>query len=332
MSNDIQLLKLALKYAKLAEGFCAPNPAVGAIVVKHGEIISSGYHQGPGTLHAERAALNKLTPSQAKDATLYVTLEPCFHHGRTPPCSDIIIEKQIKRVVYAYHDPNPIIKQQGIKQLKEKGIECAYVDIEEINTFYKAYSHWWTTGKPWVTIKLAISSDKKIAGENGKPIKITSDKINLLTHKKRLTSDAILSTARTIINDNPKLNARLHNQTFSKPVFVLDHHSELPKNAHIHETAKSIHVFKEKGLENILKTIGKQGIHQLWVEVGSRCFNRFIDDKYADEIILYTTESVIGKAGLNANISPALHENYKANKKNYSNKTMIIALRKQNTY
>src|SRR5262249_16751153 len=152
----------ALEQAQKHRGFCAPNPAVGAVMVKGGEVIGCGHHEGPGSPHAEVIALNSVTDlALAKNSTLYVTLEPCCHWGRTPPCTDLLIKTGIKKVIYGFADPNPQVNGEGDKILRQAGIESTHHSLPEIDEFYTSYTHWWRTKLPYVTAKLAQSADEK---------------------------------------------------------------------------------------------------------------------------------------------------------------------------
>ncbi len=205
---DKHFLTLALEQAVKGIGNCAPNPAVGAVIVKAGQIIATGYHRGVGTDHAEVDAIKQA--DDVKGATIYVTLEPCCHTGRTPPCTKAIIEAGISRVVFACRDPNRHTAETGEQVLKRAGIDCEFLPIPQIEEFYRYYFHWLKTKTPWLTAKLAVSFDGKIAGPLGKPVKITGNKLDVLTHQKRLQADGILTTVKTIIADDPQLNARVY--------------------------------------------------------------------------------------------------------------------------
>ncbi len=337
MSNQ-DYWQLTLDLALLGKGLCAPNPAVGAVVVKEGEVIATGYHQGPGKPHAEADALNKLSLTKAKGATLYITLEPCCHHGRTPPCTELIIKYQLAEVFYAYQDPNPAVAGQGAKQLRAVGISCKHQPSKAIDLLYQSYTHWWQTGKPFVTAKLAVSADNYIAGANGEPVAITGPEANYFTHLRRRYSDAILTTATTLITDNPKLNARLDNQEFKKPLYILDRELRFPLDAQVNQTAQSITLFYDDRLPNkrlkafvdrgircigitcqnqqlnlaeIITSIGNDGTHDLWLEAGAHCFKSFVTNQLANCIYLYQSRKLLGNNAYPANVHLDLFANYK---------------------
>lgn len=320
-------LKEALDLAKIRRGFCAPNPAVGAIVVKNNKILSKGYHFQAGMPHAEVEALKALG-NEAKGSTVYVTLEPCCHFGRTPPCTDLLISRGVTSVVYGAEDPNPVVAGLGAKKLKSAGIHCTKQRIPEIDSFYESYNHWRVTGKPFVTAKLAMSLDGKIAGDQGRPIPITGPVLNRMTHQKRKTSDAILTTAKTILNDNPKMNVRLDGEEIKKTLFILDSNCITPENAQIFHTgdkvsifhtskapSKRVEYFKSRGIEcilvrsverglcltEVLHHIGKIGIHDLWIEVGAKCLNSFLQLQLLQRLYLYIGSICLGDLSISAN-------------------------------
>lgn len=320
-SKKFYLIK-SLNLAKQRLGFCSPNPAVGAVIVGlDGKVLSYGYHEGPGKPHAEIEALDKLK-YLATGATIYVTLEPCCHYGRTPPCTRAIIASGIKRVVYGYQDPNPIVAGQGVKQLIEAGIECEYIFLKEIEEFYESYSFWHQHKIPFVTAKIAMSLDGKIAGGNNQSIKLTGHDLDIFTHEQRRNHDAILTTATTVNCDNPRLNVRLGNETYAKPLYVLDRELKISKHSTIFSSASSVTLFhsEEVGknkiidfvsmgiccipikevseklfLEDVLKKIGEDGFYSLWVEAGGKCFSSFIKENLLQKILIYISPKLLGK-------------------------------------
>lgn len=312
--------QLALSQAKRRRGFCAPNPSVGAVVVINNQVIASGCHWASGKDHAEVVALKQINES-AVGATLYVTLEPCCHHGKTPPCTDFIISRKIARVYYAVSDPNPQVAGKGEALLRAAGIHCEKINVPEIEAFYQSYQYWRQYHRPWVTAKLALSCDGKIAGEQGEPQKITGQPCQQFTHQWRQQSDAILTTAETIVHDNPQMNVRLQNKNIKKPIYILDSQLRLPLNARILETAKSLTVFcnethsaskmaqyekkhircipidsknKFLNLKTILLQIGRDGIHDLWVEAGGRCFQSFFLTGLLNQAFIYFSPKQLG--------------------------------------
>ena len=210
--QDIEYMQRAIALAKKGAGFVNPNPMVGCVVVKDNEIITEGYHEYYGGLHAERNALTN-TAADCKDATLYVTLEPCCHHGKTPPCTDIIIEKGIKKVVVGLLDPNPLVAGKGISILQNAGIEVVTgVEEDKIKELNKVFLKYIKTKRPYVILKTAMTLDGKIASYTGDSKWITNDKSRQLVHKLRSEMMGIVAGIGTVKADNPMLNCRLEGQ------------------------------------------------------------------------------------------------------------------------
>lgn len=330
----VAYLQQALELAKIRRGFCSPNPAVGAIIVNEaGEILATGYHLGAGHAHAEVDALQKLN-DKAKDATIYITLEPCCHWGRTPPCTDAIIQSGIKKVFYAMKDPNPIVSGKSKMILAKENIFCEHIEIPEITAFYQSYHYWQQTKKPFVTGKIALSLDGKIAGKKGEPIQITGDALKELTYEHRKKSDAILTTAKTIISDDPQMNVR-GAETIAKPIYILDRELKISLNAKIFSTAKSVTLFHGKNvaperlemflqhnircieipvvdeklnLLRVMEEIGKDGIQDLWVEAGGTCFAEMAKQHLLHKMLIYVAPRWLG-FGLEA-FPPGFSLNY----------------------
>ena len=205
-------MQRAIALAKKGAGFVNPNPMVGCVVVKDNEIITEGYHEYYGGLHAERNALTNTT-ADCKDATLYVTLEPCCHHGKTPPCTDIIIEKGIKKVVVGLLDPNPLVSGKGISILQDAGIEVVTgVEVDKIKELNKVFLKYIKTKRPYVILKTAMTLDGKIASHTGDSKWITNEKSRQLVHKLRSEMMGIVAGIGTVKADNPMLNCRIEGQ------------------------------------------------------------------------------------------------------------------------
>ena len=210
--QDIEYMQRAITLAKKGAGFVNPNPMVGCVVVKDNEIITEGYHEYYGGFHAERNALTNTT-ADCKDATLYVTLEPCCHYGKTPPCTEIIIEKSIKKVVVGLLDPNPLVAGKGIKILEDAGIEVVSgVEVDKIKELNKVFLKYINTKRPYVLLKTAMTIDGKIASYTGDSKWITNEKSRKLVHKLRSEMMGIVAGIGTVKADNPMLNSRLEVQ------------------------------------------------------------------------------------------------------------------------
>jgi len=323
----------ALEEAQKGRGFCAPNPAVGAVVLnKSGDLLAKGYHHRFGEPHAEVEVLGSLSESETEGGTLYVTLEPCCHQGKTPPCVDLILQKKIARVIYGFNDPNPLVAGKGASYLREHGVACERHALPEIKAFYQAYRHWLEKKRPWVTAKLAFSLDGKIAGPAGEPTSITGAEANRLTHQLRKKSDGILTTVKTVITDNPQLNARLNGKQFNKRIFILDSALRFPLSAKINKTSASITLFYDKqqpserikpqrikslgqagiqcvpvslkqgllSLDEVLDYIAEKGVYDLWVEAGGTLTQQLIKEKFLNQMIFYIAPKTLGSQAQSA--------------------------------
>lgn len=316
-------LLAALDAAWQGRGFCAPNPSVGAVAVQNKQIIAQAWHHGAGTAHAEQLLLEKL-PQAIQDVTLYVTLEPCNHWGRTPPCVDVIIQRGIQRVVYAYADPNPTVRQnQTPMLLQQAGIEVIHHPIPAIDAFYESYQYWTQTKKPWVTVKLAQSLDGKIAGPKGQRCHLTNEACGLFTHKQRLCSDIILTTTRTIQLDNPSLNVRLPQGITAKSLAILDRTCQLSLETPALQLARHSYIFHDPqwmpshsspqvtycaiptidarlDLVQLIMRLGNMGFHDVWVEAGATLFNELHHLNLVNRTYLYVAPTLVGDDGIAA--------------------------------
>lgn len=231
---DEHYMGMALELARKGEGFTSPNPMVGAVVVKDGEVVGRGYHVRAGAAHAEVVALQE-AGERAKDATLYVNLEPCCHYGRTGPCVKAIVAAKVKKVVVAMVDPNPLVAGKGIAFLREAGLEVVTgvlaAEAERLNEVFCKYI---TTGFPFVVAKAALSLDGKIATRSGESRWITGEEARVFGHRLRHRYDAILVGVNTVLRDNPSLTARLPEGRGKDPVrVVLDSFARTPPEARI---------------------------------------------------------------------------------------------------
>lgn len=340
MNNpDLTYFQQALSLAESRRGFCAPNPCVGAVLVKDNKIIASGLHWSCGSAHAEVDALNKIDDSAAKGATLYVTLQPCCHtKKKTPPCTQRLIEKKIAKVFYAFKDPNPAVSAHADQELQRAGILCVQHSLPEIDNFYASYQFWWKYKQPFVTAKLAMSMDGKIAGPHGQRMQLTGATAQQFTHQQRQRADAILSTAKTIANDNPYLNVRIDKQVISKPLYFLDSELNMPMRAEVFNNAEKITLFHKEdinskrkaaylrdnvqligvkstlaglNLGDVLKHIGQEGHHDLWIEAGGRCFQSFVQNQLLQRAFIYVVPRWLGQDAQNAFTDPLVLSNAK---------------------
>lgn len=313
-------MKLALSLARAALGQTSPNPSVGCVIVKNGQIVSTGFHLKAGEEHAEAMAIKSAGPS-AKDSILYVTLEPCSHYGKTPPCADLIINAGIKKVFVSCLDPNPKVSGKGIEKLKKAGIE---VEIglceEEGRQINEMFFHYIQTKTPFVTLKAAVTLDGKIATKFGDSKWITSLQSRLDVYHLRHIHDAILVGINTILTDNPLLTSR-RPQGGKNPIrVILDTHLKIPTSAHVIQdrsaetiifTGNEINLEKMKEVERsgaeviklsspvvsvheVLKILGERNVMSLLVEGGSEVHASFFESHAFQKVIIYMAPTIIG--------------------------------------
>lgn len=232
-----QFMKRAIELAKQGVGWTAPNPLVGAVVVKNGRVIGEGYHRKYGELHAERNALAACSEDPA-GATLYVTLEPCCHYGKTPPCTEIIIEKKIAKVVIGSRDPNPKVAGKGARILREHGIEVVEDYMREAcDALNPVFFHYITTKTPYVVMKFAMTLDGKIATRTGASKWITGEAARNHVHQLRGRYAGILAGIGTVLADDPMLNCRIDGA--HQPLrIILDSHLRIPMGSRLVRSAK----------------------------------------------------------------------------------------------
>ena len=312
--EDQSHINFAINLAKKNVGITASNPSVGCVLVKNNVIVSSGITAAGGVPHAETVAILK-AKTNAAGATLYVTLEPCSHFGKTPPCVDLIIKSKISRVVIATVDPDLRVNGLGVKKLKEAGIQVVVGVLEsqatKINSgFFIAK----TLNRPLVTLKLATSLDGKIATKNGDSKWITSEKSRQYAHYLRAKNDAILVGANTIQKDDPMLNCRIAGlEQYSPKRIILSSKLNINLNSKIIKTAKQINTYiatnsldvqkfidaginiiRFDDLENLLSKLCEVGINNLLIEGGSNVAAQFLEANLIDKLIFIQAPKIIG--------------------------------------
>jgi diaminohydroxyphosphoribosylaminopyrimidine deaminase/5-amino-6-(5-phosphoribosylamino)uracil reductase len=326
LAHPKDFMECALSLAGLALGYTSPNPAVGAVVVRDGLIVGFGHTQSPGSVHAEIMALRQ-AGSKAKGATMYVTLEPCCHHGRTPPCTQSIIDSGISEVHVALVDPNPLVSGKGLKALKTAGIKTFVGQYEdratEINEGYIKYI---TTGIPFVIAKFAMSLDGKIATKTGDSKWISSEESLKFAHYMRHLVDAVMVGANTVIADDPQLSARgasgKGGKTKVQPLRVIvDGRGKIPTSAKVFNepgktlvavakplNAKVAERFGKTGaelvelpaekdlvdLKELLTFLGKREVTSVLVEGGSGLFGSLFDAGLVDKVLAFVAPIIVG--------------------------------------
>ena len=315
----------ALSFARLALGQVSPNPAVGAVVVRDGEVVGQGYTRPPGSAHAEVVALEHAGEA-ARGAVMYVTLEPCCHHGRTPPCTGAIVEAGITEVHMAMLDPNPLVGGKGEEALRSQGVRT-YVGEheEEAREVNEAYIKFITMGMPFVTAKFAMSLDGKIATRTGDSRWISSSESRRYVHSLRNTTDAVMVGANTVATDDPQLTSRCGDRggkTRRQPLrVVVDSKGRTPVTARMFSEpgktliavtwpvspevekvcgqvdAELVELPSEGGLvdlKELLRVLGKRDITSVLVEGGGTLLGSLFDQRLVDKVIAFIAPIVIG--------------------------------------
>jgi len=314
-------MRLALKLSLKAKGKTSPNPIVGAVVVKNSRVIATGYHKRSGGAHAEAIALDN-AGKNARGATLYVTLEPCTHYGKTPPCVDKIIKSGIKEVVVGIIDPNPLNNGKGLGILKQHKIKVSTGILEdEIRSVNEVFIKYITKRMPFITVKIAQSLDGKIASRTGDSKWITSDKSRSFAHRMRAGYDAIMVGINTVLRDNPRLDPWF----FKKPMvkIIVDSQLSIPQDAFVFtenskvilatlaslpgqetqnrkllEKKASILEVREKvgqvNLKDLFKKLAAMEITNILVEGGGTLIGSLFDEGLVDKVMFFISPKIIG--------------------------------------
>ena len=322
MQPDEEFMRKALDMAKHAKGRTSPNPMVGAVIVQDGHIVAAGWHREAGTPHAEIHAL-RMAGELARDAVLYVTMEPCAHYGRTGPCAKAVVEAGIRRVVVAMQDPNPLVAGRGLAILREAGIqvECGVLE-PEARRLNEVFLKWITTGMPFVTMKTAMTLDGKIATAAGDSQWITNEASRRRVHEWRDTQDGILVGIHTVLKDNPSLTTRLQNRKGKNPTrIVLDSRARTPLDSKVvtDGQAKTIVAVTacaprenvgalqaagadvlvagdgpQVDLQELLRQLGKREICSLFVEGGAQVNFSFLQAGLVDKFHAFIAPKIVG--------------------------------------
>lgn len=314
-------MRLAIEEAKKGMGFTSPNPMVGAVIVKDGKILNKDYHRKYGEFHAERNAILNCK-EDIKNADMYVTLEPCCHYGKTPPCTDIIIESGIKRVFIGSSDPNPLVAGKGAEILRKKGIEV-YENIlkDECDEINDVFFHYITSGLPFVAMKYAMTADGKIATRTGSSRWITGEEARKNVHVSRLRYSGIMVGVGTVLKDNPMLTCRIDGGR--NPIRIIcDSHLRTPFTSEIIKSAKEVKTiiattstdemeiaeYENKGctvvitnekyghvdLKELIQKLGKMKIDSILLEGGGELNYSALRDGIVDKIECYIAPKIFG--------------------------------------
>ena len=322
VSKESKYMLHAITLAKNGEGRTNPNPLVGAVIVKNNEIIGEGFHQKYGGLHAEREALKNCEENgnSAEGATLYVTLEPCCHFGKQPPCTQAIVEAGIRRVVVGSRDPNPLVHGKGNSFLREQGIEVTEDFLkDECDALNPIFFHYISTRTPYVALKYAMTADGKTASKTGKSKWITGEKSRLFVHQLRNRYSCILAGIGTVLSDNPLLTSRIPGGR--NPVRIIcDSKLRIPLDCNIVKTAKEIPTIiaccqeneKKSALEKsgcevlclpgktgvdlkkLTKTLGERSLDSVLIEGGSEIHYSALEAGIVQHIYAFTAPKIFG--------------------------------------
>jgi len=328
--ESVQYMLLALDLARKGLGTTSPNPMVGAVVVKAGKVVGAGYHRRAGEAHAEALALG-MSGKKAKGATLYVTLEPCVHQGRTPPCLEAILGAGIKEVVCAMKDPNPRVNGRGLAGLKKAGVKVRLGLLGgEARRLNEAYIKFITTGRPFVTLKAAMTLDGRIASPSGESHWISGPESLRFAHELRLQADAVLVGIGTVLADDPRLTVRLVKKGIKRgPLrIVLDSRLAIPVRSNVlkeqdqaktivattphlrsSEKAKQLRAlgvevweFKpdakgQVSLPGLVKRLGEREVTSLLIEGGSRVNAAALSAGIVDKVYAVIAPMLLGGGG-----------------------------------
>lgn len=328
---DIKYMERALELAGKGRGFTSPNPMVGAVIVKDGKVIGEGYHEKVGEAHAEVNAIRSATES-VEGATMYVTLEPCSHYGKTPPCSNLIIEKKLKKVVVAATDPNPLVSGRGLERLRKAGIEVIEGVLEEkSNQLNEIFNQYITTRMPFVLMKYAMSLDGKIATATGESKWISSEQSREHAHQLRGYLSGIMVGIGTVLKDDPLLTCRipgythptrivldselriplesnvLMNQDEAPTLVITTEHASMSMRNEIEKLGVDVLIVPEHNgkvdLKKALALLGEKGIDSILLEGGGTLNAAALEAGIVNKVNIYIAPKIIG--GANA-ISPIM--------------------------
>ncbi len=292
-------MRRALELATLGRGQVSPNPMVGCVIVHDAtqRIIGEGWHQRYGEAHAERNAVQAVKPDDLpllSDSTAYVTLEPCSHYGKQPPCANLLIETGIGRVVCCNDDPNPLVGGQGFAKLERAGVRVERgVLADEGRLLNARFFTFMEQQRPYIILKWAETSDGYMGAPGGQPVPISGPLSQRLVHRWRGEEDAIMVGTNTARNDNPRLNTRLWPGKHPTRI-VIDRHNTLPPDLHLFDGAQQTIVISDAGLSGGLASLVEQKITSVIVEGGAALLTSFLSEGLWDELRVFRSPAMLG--------------------------------------
>lgn len=327
----MEFLERAISLARLGLTNTSPNPHVGAVIVSpDGRIIGEGFHRKCGEAHAEVNAVSSVRAEDRyllKESTIYVTLEPCSHYGKTPPCAKLIVDTGIGNVVVGTGDPNPKVNGRGLEMMRRAGInvEMAEGDIaEKCRRLDGHFMSSFVSGRPYITLKWAQSADGFMASANGSPVRFSTPLTLTLVHKLRSEHDVILTTSETVIADNPAMDTRFWSAGKDPVKAVLDRNHRISSDARIFDKGETL-VF-DGDVQSVIEELGKRGFRSILVEAGPAMLGEFIRRGLYDSIRIEKSPVILGEAG--GKKSPALPSDVKVESaKNIDGNTILSFVR-----
>jgi len=327
-SIDTTYMRRAIRLAERGHGLASPNPPVGALVVRDGRIVGQGFHHGPGTSHAEVDAI-EAAGDACRGAALYLTLEPCTHQGRTPPCAPRVIAAGFARVVVGTTDPNPLVDGRGVAALRDAGIEVSLgVEQDHAERLIQSFSKYIRTKRPFVTAKIAVSLDGRAAAADGSSQWITGPTARRDSHRMRAGADAVLVGIGTVLRDDPQLTVRLRGYRGRRPLrVVLDSSCRTPLDAAVlGDEAPTLIVTTEKATQDaedalrargaevmrvpardgrvdlaaVLEALGRREVTNLMIEGGPTVLGDTVERGFADRYVFYVAPKLLGSGGPSA--------------------------------
>ena len=309
MNYDL-LMQRAINISAPYKYLVKPNPMVGALIVKNNVVLAEGAHEKFGENHAEVNCFNSLKDKIDEDHVMICTLEPCNHYGKTPPCTEKIIESGIKKIIIGSLDPNPKVAGTGIKRLKDAGLEVSYGvlerEVRELNKFF-FFKH--ENGRPFITIKIASSADWKSHSKDGSTTWITSEASRKDVQLVRAEHDAILTGGNTVRTDQPRMNARVEFPLIQPHKILLSEQKKWDLSLDFFQDSR-VNIMSEKNLVKVVEDLSKQEINSLLVEAGPKLVNSFLNEELCDQLIVYQSPDKLGDDGVSWFENEAMIDKY----------------------